>query len=310
MERKAGNGPHSPGDGLKYILVPVDFTDESFHALRYAHEIAVHLGMGMTLVHIHQPILDPVTGSAYDVEMMQRNRERLASMLTRFQNEKHHHQVLVPVDSIFDVGDIQSRLFELASADKYEMMVMSTLAVNTFLRRILGTVSAHVSRHSPVPVIIVPLGAPVKVPEYIVVGISDELFRDNAIEYLWYLAADSDMVLDFVHIGNDLVEFNRLKEALTEKIQAGALGKVNYTINRVSVGDEFIDQELTDYVNIKRADLVVLTTHYRSLIESIGHRSITKKMLLDPALPVMILHGEREGGLGLTNTLYDIIKEG
>ena len=310
MESKPDTSKTSAGDAIKYILVPVDFTPESFHALRYANMIASQLGMGITMTHIHQPLLDPVTGSTFDVQLMQDNRERLQDMLTKLKDEAHQHQVIVPVESLFDVGDIQSRLFELATADKYSMVIMSTLSINTFFRRMLGSVSSHVSRHSPKPVIIVPIGAALRFPENIVVGVSSELFRDNALDQLLYLAADSGVILDFVHISNDQSEFNNLKAELTGKIVSYNKGQVQYNVRRIGFGNEFVDEALTDYANHKRADLVVLTTHYRSLIESIGHRSITKKMLLDPAVPIMVLHGHHEGGLGLTNELYDIIKEG
>src|SRR5690349_18668019 len=49
----------SPDLPWKQILVPVDFSEFSEKALKYASNVAAHFGASVTLIHVIQPVVYP-----------------------------------------------------------------------------------------------------------------------------------------------------------------------------------------------------------------------------------------------------------
>ncbi len=309
MNQDVNSTKENSGGHHRFILVPVDFTQESVHALRYARMLATHMGMGITLAYIHQPLFDAVTDSAFDVDMMNRNRERLEEMMIEVgwgQGKAGKH---VPVDIHFDTGDIKSQLSHLLEDDKYEFAVMSTKAEDSLIRRVFGSVSLKLSRSVSKPVIVVPPGAAIKFPEKIVVGLSEEVLDADVLMYILDFISDHQMTADFIFATNDK-QFTYLQDSLNAKLTLLHKEMKGINIKAVPVEGEAIHDALADYAIEVHAGLLVLVTKHRNFIEGLGHRSVSKKTLLHPDLPVMVLNAPKDDGLGVMGQLYDVIKEG
>lgn len=294
----------------KFLLVPVDFTPESIHALHYAHLVATQLNVGITVAHIHQSLFDPVTGSAFDDEVMKNNRDRLQEMLLEVGWDQFRSGNHIPVNTHFDEGDVASHVIHLVEDPSYKLVVMSSHPESSFVKRVFGSVSTSVGRESAKPVIVVPHRSPLKFPEKIVVGLSEDLLQDDPLTFLLEFAAGDQAFIEFVHVTNDVDAYQILKGNLVDKLTGFHKPAESYNITSVPVITGATDEDLVDYAIRKKADILVLATHHRNFIDSLGHRSVTKKILSQPVLPVMILHGHHDTGLGITDYLYNVIKEG
>lgn len=271
------------------ILVPVDFSPESIHALRFAHGIAFKMGMGITIAHIH-PMPGAWISTSSDFEVMEKSRKRLDALVHDFCLELDVYGKQVPVETHFDTGIIEQQLFALIAEEKYSMIILSTLGEDTLSKKLAGSTSTHIGMMSSKPVIVVPIHAPIRFPENLVVGLSDELFDDGSLKYLLEFASTPKSRIEFVYIGNSAEAFTSLKEKVTEKIMGINHFRVPFYFSRIYTDAKNIEDLLVDVVADKMADMVVLATHHRSAEENLRHRSITKRMLIDPVVTVMILH--------------------
>jgi nucleotide-binding universal stress UspA family protein len=95
------------------ILVPVDFSEESRHAVNYARMVASHFGFGLTLAHIYQTLYDPVSAGALDVEFLQETNIRLLSLVDSVNAENEKLKINVPVMAHMEVGDVSTSLIDL-----------------------------------------------------------------------------------------------------------------------------------------------------------------------------------------------------
>jgi nucleotide-binding universal stress UspA family protein len=291
------------------ILVPVDFSPESIHALRYARRIASQLGLGITIVHIHQPIPDPIT-KALREELLQQDRDKLDKMLFEIAWDQVHTGKFVPVNTDFEIGETTTTLLSLMEEERFDMMVMSTRDQSILAKRIQGSVSTMVSRQSAKPVIVVPIDAALKFPENILIGLSEELINSHGLEDVLKLAIAPTVTFHFIYCSNDIIEFNRVQDLLTTRLAEIDKSDLHYTIDRIPISSKTVEEALAEVAETQPTDMMIVATHHRSLIEGIGHHSISKKILLHPGLPIMIVHSQHEKGLGITDYLYDIIKEG
>lgn len=294
----------------KYILVPVDFTPESIHALRYARMTASYNDMGIMVAHIHQPLFDPVTGSAFDLEMMRKNKERLNEMLIEVGWDQYHNAKHVPVSTYFDTGDIPSKLIELVEDEKYKLIIMSTRAEGSFIKRLVGSVSTQVGRLGSKPVIIVPPRADVDPPQRIVVGMTEELFDGQAFRDLLEFIKTGEAFIEFVYVIGDEVSYSILEKSLNEKLSIANFPAGRFVIRSLAQEGKDISDTLTEYAVKQKAGLLILVTGHRNFAESLGHRSISKSALMNPVLPVMILHTQSNSGSAIVDQFYNIIKEG
>lgn len=275
---------------LLSVLVPVDFTEESMHAIAYANVVAQKLNLGLTLVHIHKPIYDPVSAGALDVQFLHNSNERLIELVDSYNTDNANNDIAVGVSAHLEVGEPSTSLIDLFDEGKYEVMVIGTRGVDNTMRRLFGTVSSTVSRKSKKPVVVVPVQSELKFPEKIVVGFTEELMLDTALEDILDFGTKNNVFFDFIHVTDDNDAFEKIKNELYEKLVVNRELQCGFNIRPVFDTSQQIDHTLFSYAHEVGAQMVALVTHQRSFAESLMHTSVTKNALAHPEVPVMIFH--------------------
>lgn len=279
------------------VLVPIDFSEESTQAVSYACMIARHFGYGLTLAHVHQTFYDPISAGALDAQFLLDSNKRLLEMVDSLNAEHNSKDINVPVSAHLEVGVASSSLIELLDQDHFEMMVMATKATDNAVRRIMGTVSSEVSRHSHKPVVVIPPQTVIKFPGKIMVGFTEALLEEGVLEYILHFGSKQNIIFDFVHITDDDHQFGILKNKLYARLMASRSLLSGFNIKALSANELKIHEVLFNYAAEARAGMLILVSHHRSFIDNLLHSSVTKKALHQPPLPLMIVHkkvGETE----------------
>lgn len=287
---------HIISEKANSILVPVDFTEESSHAIDFARMMASHFGFGLTLAHIYQTLYDPVSAGALDVQFLQDTNKRLLTLVDNINAENKNLDIAVPVMAHLEIGEASSSLIDLLDHGQFELLIMATKAIDNPVRRLFGTISSEVSRHSRKPVMVIPPNAEIKFPGKIVVGFTEELLLEGTLEYILIFGAKHKVFFDFVHITRDTVQFTLLKSKLYERLVLHREMLCGFNIRSVADQDHQLHEVLFDYAQEVRAGMVILVTHHRSFLESLSHTSVTKKALHQPPLPLMIIHHPNSEG--------------
>ncbi len=278
------------------ILVPVDFTEESSGAIDYARMMASHFGYGLTLAHVYQTLYDPVSAGAIDVQFMADTNKRLLTLVDTINAENEKLGISVPVMAHLEIGDASSSLIDLLNHGQFELLIMATKAIDNPVRRIFGTISSEVSRHSNKPVLVIPPQTEIKFPGKMVIGFTEELMLEGTLEYILAFGAKNNAFFDFVHITSDVAQFTLLKNKLYERLVVNREMLCGFNIRSVTDHDQQIHEVLFGYAQEVRAGMVILVTHHRSFLESLSHSSVTKKALQHPPLPLMIIHHSKNDG--------------
>jgi nucleotide-binding universal stress UspA family protein len=272
------------------ILVPVDFSAESVLAVEYARMMAIQLGCGLTLAHVHQTVYDPISAGALDVQFLQDSNKRLTDLVDAYNAEHATKGINVHVSAHLEVGEASSSLIELLDHGHFEFMVMATKATDNAMRRLFGTVSSEVSRRSNKPVVVVPPNTEIKFPGKIIVGFTEELIFDSALEYILAFGSRHSVFFDFVHVTDDHHHFEQLKARLYEKLVVNRELLCGFNIRSLEEKDMKIHDVLFKYAAEARAGMIILVSHHRNFIENIRHTSVTRKALQHPLVPLMIIH--------------------
>lgn len=281
-------------ESKKTILVPIDFTEESIRAIDYAKSIASKGGFDITLVHVHQSLYDPVSAGALDVHLWNDLHTYLQGLIEKLNNQYEEEKLDVRVHALMEEGETAHTLIHLLGQDPYTLMVMATKSMDNVLRRIFGTVSSEVSRHSQKPVIVVPSRADNTFPAKLVIGISEEIFHKGILTQILEFGSLNNAFFDFVHVSQDNERFEVLRQHLYQHLVFHKELLSGYNIVHLHQAEEGTHKALAEYADSARAGMIVLVTHQRNFLEELRHTSVVKRMLHQPDVPVMILHSHRD----------------
>ncbi|MDA1184821.1 MAG: universal stress protein [Acidobacteria bacterium] len=143
---------------IKTILVPLDFSEPSVAALRYAKELANVLRASIHLLHVtHDPTTQPWTEEAYSPALLDlvdaykaEAQEQLTAALSASERKKYRAELAVSVGAPF------SRIIEYATKNHVDLIVMGTHGRGAIAHAILGSVTERVVRFAPCAVLSVP----------------------------------------------------------------------------------------------------------------------------------------------------------
>ena len=140
---------------VKKILVPIDFSDCSRKALRYAVPFAKEHDAALTLLYV-VPTPSYVIGEysiAPYAEIQAEMRNHGARELARLIVDEVKGDV--PADSRVQVGSAAHEIVELAKELPADLIVISTHGRTGLKHVFMGSVAEHVIRHASCPVLVV-----------------------------------------------------------------------------------------------------------------------------------------------------------
>jgi nucleotide-binding universal stress UspA family protein len=142
----------------KKILIPLDGSDLSEHALQHLDSISINDDSGIILLRVVEPMTALIAGGSYALELAAEAKKQakadaeayLTKIATSLKKKGMRTETLVtegvPADDILDY----------VAENKVDLVIMSTHGRSGISRWFAGSVAEKVIRHSTVPVLIAP----------------------------------------------------------------------------------------------------------------------------------------------------------
>ncbi|MGC4190553.1 MAG: universal stress protein [Thermomicrobiales bacterium] len=147
----AATPDHTPSPTIRRILVPLDGSDTSRAALAYARQFTdatiVLLQVGIDLTSIF-PDFPAAESDAVDTDI----RNDLEAFAVPLRDEG------LTVETIVEDGDPAERIVTTARRTAADLIVMTTHGRGAAGRVLFGSVADRVSRHAPMPTLLVRIG--------------------------------------------------------------------------------------------------------------------------------------------------------
>ena len=139
---------------MRRILVPIDFSDCSRKALRYAIPLAKAHGAALTLLYVVPPALGVGEFGATEYAQWEASmREAGEQQLAELRSEEVHEEIVA--DSLVRAGSPAREIIETARALPVDLIVISTHGRTGLSHVFLGSVTEHVVQRAPCPVFVV-----------------------------------------------------------------------------------------------------------------------------------------------------------
>jgi nucleotide-binding universal stress UspA family protein len=144
--------PVAPSTGRKKLLLATDLSEASSSATEEAFELAARLAATLLIVSVIDPgsLLLPGGRFRARVDQVRERREQQAQALV-----ERGRQQGIDVSFLVWTGDPGDQIVSAAEAERVDMVLVGSHGRGAVGRLFLGSVSEHVVRNAPCPVLVV-----------------------------------------------------------------------------------------------------------------------------------------------------------
>ncbi len=289
---------------LRKILVPVDFSEPSQNAARYAVMLAAKYNAQVKLLHVfNSPVVDMIPFT--DVATIQIDFDMNYHVLYKTAKEKliKFFNDLRDFASQMGFGDVSIGytlregyaaygIIEASKSYKPGIIVMGTKGEGFRSTELVGSVATEVSNQTHIPLLVIPEKAVLKGVDELkkVLYITNFDSNDNlSIRKLFRIVEPFQIELHCLHITDDAesVGVKALMESTKDYITEVKSG-VKIVCNIISGRER--EKEVLNYIKQNQISLVALTALKRSLLYKLFNPSLAKQMIYQSDVPVLLFH--------------------
>ncbi|MBC5775319.1 universal stress protein [Pontibacter sp. KCTC 32443] len=284
------------------ILVPVDLTESSYKACNFALTFA-NLAPEATVVllHCYQDYLaepevedifstNPTPSEVITDHVLRRNQtdaqdkldELYQHTLTRVAKDQR-----VQLERVFMYGMPEDLIPEEVQRFKPDLLVMATKGESNLARTFFGTISTNIAQEITVPILTIPETYEGTSIKRVLYATDFDKADTQVLEALQQLLQPFGPVIECVHVADEPSQKDNKKlEELRSALQQTATTNLTYTFLE---GND-VANALQKFVSEQAIDLIALTTRSRTLLGSLLNPSLTKRMVLESQVPLLIFH--------------------
>ncbi len=267
---------------MRTILIATDFSDASRNASYYGLALAKEIGANVCLFNSYK-LPTPAAGlgvsvSGYDVKMQ--TDGKLLEEASKLNPGNKDIQI------ISDEGDAGEAIIRLANEKKFDFIITGMKGVGKSLKKIFGSTATSLSKHTNLPLIIVPEEAIYTTPETVVFA-SDTAVTDHEVPAqltsIITLFKSKLYVVKVVKDGSD--ERVAIPASAQKEKVSGAGDKVSFRVKEATD----IRVALSDFIREQHADMLVMMPHKHDWTERLFKKSETTNMIFHTKIPLLIL---------------------
>lgn len=274
---------------MKNILVPTDFSEVAGAAFDFAYDLAATNKGSVKVIHVSHPSFDTanpmgtyVPGSFEGIK-----RGQLAQFLTRLPDEKVGPEP-IPLTSEVVIGFASEEIIRYSKEADVDMIVMGTTGEGGFLNKLVGSVSSRVAQQAWCPVMLIPQGHQKVSFDNILYASNHQAIDEVMIREMIDFALLHEANIHLLHVKeNAKANFKVIQQAFEQIALASAPNlSYQYTIVESKSAYEGIQQ----YIQQHEIDLMSVVTAHRGFVEDLFHKSLTKKLVFNLNIPLLVMH--------------------
>ena len=240
------------------ILVPIDFTDVTIHAVKYAEKMASSMQSEIILLHIVD-----------DQSKIDDARKKLADLA-----KKVNEDVSNEVKSIVRIGSIFEDIAEVAAEEKAMLVVMGTHGKRG-LQKITGSWAMKVINNSKVPFLVVQEKPVPDSFKHLVFPVDLQSETKEKIGVTMNLAKELDATIHiFSRKSEDKFEQHDIDANLKVIKNFFKSNDVKHEVKFSELGEDFVDQLLHYAVSIDADMINIVNLNYKNFVSFIGNKCL------------------------------------
>lgn len=268
------------------ILVPIDFSDCSINATRYAVALAKKMNSHLILLHtLNVPVTHGEIGATAILgelthgieEDVSENFEKLRGQVPQLKEVTH--------SQIVRHSFVTDAIYHTAETEHIDMVVMGTKGAHGFEEMIMGSNTYSVIRDINIPVLAIPENAIFKSIQGVVFASDYKTTNTDSLQPLLDFAKIFGSEIHVLHIASVK---NISPEELEEARKFQRFFK-NVRHHFHFIQNEDLETSIEDYVKKNKINMVSLMPRKHSLFDQIFGKTHSRKIILHTEVPLLAL---------------------
>jgi nucleotide-binding universal stress UspA family protein len=276
---------------MKRLLCPIDFSEVSLNALEFAVNIGEKENSNLTLLNIFTPKdFNTILGSEHlkeEYDNLLGIAETKLQAITKEIWKVSKKNGLLSCDSKLMSGKIVDVLFQVAEAEKSELIIIGTTGHSAYERKYIGGKAEKIIQQAHCSVLCIPENHNFHGIKKIVYATDYQEEDKLAIQQLIDLANVLNAEVEILHISHhdDTIDKALYEEFKQELMHFVSTPKISF--NRAIY--KHVAEGLNEHMKETNADLLVLLNKKLNFLETLFHRSLTQHLDKFTEYPLMIL---------------------
>lgn len=281
---------------MKNILIPTDFSENAWNALKYAQQLFKTTKCNFYLLHVSAFIDYPVSPVPFEdseglptKELIVPSKKELNDLLKKiektFLNKNHQYF------SVHEHGFFLEAIKKNIAEKKIDLIIMGTKGVTGMRKRIIGSNSGDVITKVKCNTLIIPKGVAFSVPQAVAFPTDYNIFYSHKI-----LKAVTEMLkLSKGNIG--VMNVSKINRHLTEaqaKNQEYLFDYLNETFpNNNSfhtITNKSVNAAIQCFVESRAVDMIIMVAKNLNFLQQILFDSIVEKISFHSTVPFFVIH--------------------
>jgi len=276
---------------MKKILLPTDFSENSWNAIRYALQLYKDTECNFCLLNTYTPIIyqfEYTLESSVGDQLVDAMRETSLSNLDKiherinkeFSNPKH---VFTKTSSF---NTLVREIDELYEGNAVDLIVMGTKGATGAREILFGSNTVHVFKNAKCPVIAVPSGFDFEEPHEILFPSDYEVdFKDRHLEQIKAIAQSYNARINILHVsyGNDLTEEQEKNKQNLEEYFMGTAHLFHHVSNKN------VPVAITEFQLKARVNLLAMINNKHSFFENLFFKSTINQLGFHLSIPFLVI---------------------
>ena len=272
---------------MKTIVVPVDFSETSINAVRYAAQLSLQIKAKVMMLHAYQyPLVHPLEDGLEltDEGVKEINLKELARVKRVVETEFP----LAKLEYLIINGNLSGVINVFAENFRTDLIVMGLSGAGKVKELLIGSNTLDVAANTKIPVIIVPEECKFKRLNKIALATD---FRD-VVENIPDKQIKSLLEVTGARLSIVNVDYQHEYASVDTPFQSGLVAAMfgSYEPQYHFVQDYNIQEGLSRYVEENEVDLLVAVPHKHGLLHKLFIPSHTRQIVFHSKIPVMVVH--------------------
>ena len=276
---------------MKKILLPTDFSENSWNAIKYALQLFKDQECNFVLLNTYTPII-------YQVEFMQSSSTQLGIIDTmkkvsqngldelqekinsEFNNPKHTFSQISAFNSL------TSEIDDLYSNNMMDIIIMGTQGASGVAGVLFGSNTIHVIKNAKCPVMAIPSDFSFETPHEILFPTDYEIeYQEAHLKPIIEIAQKHISRVNILHafIGNGLTSAQEKNKSILET----SMKKVAHLFHDVK--NQNVPEAITNFQLRARINLLIMINNKRSFFENLFFKSTINQIGFHLNIPLMVI---------------------
>ena len=280
---------------MKKILLPTDFSENSWNAIKYALQLFKDQECNFVLLNTYTPII-------YQVEFMQSSSAQLGIIDTmkkvsqngldelqekinsEFNNPKHTFSQISAFNSL------TSEIDDLYSNNMMDIIIMGTQGASGVAGVLFGSNTIHVIKNAKCPVMAIPSDFSFETPHEILFPTDYEIeYQEAHLKPIIEIAQKHISRVNILHvfIGNGLTSAQEKNKSILET----SMKKVAHLFHDVK--NQNVPEAITNFQLRARINLLIMINNKRSFFENLFFKSTINQIGFNLNIPLMVIPSKK-----------------